>query len=739
MENVLVGNISIFNKIKELHNEESFIMMNAATDISITDISGKILFVNDNFLKATGFSKEELLGNRHRVINSSYHSDHYWSTMWTTIKSGKQWSGIIRNQKKNGEHYWVNTRIFPLKDSKQDLIGFMSFRSDITESKVYQSLLRESESKLKALYDSNPDAYILISLDKKPIYYNKSAKKLIHKLTGKKLNPEINIADTLKSYKYIDWNNLNKPLPDEDIRIENKLIFKDGTKVWYTVIHRAVFNHDKEHIGTSITLRNIHKEKIADEAIKQSQKKYENLYNNTPSIYFTLDSGGVIKSVNDFGAKSLGYKVNELLEQPIKKLISHNYINEANNQIEKCIHSPGKFFSWELEKISKQGKAIIVNESAWASKDETGKIQVNIVCEDITQKKASEANIKIANERLTALIESIPDAIFFKDGESRWLITNQTAKDLFQLDGVNWQGKSEQELADMRPAFREAHEACIVGDELAWQAKKLIKVKETVINKAGEVREFEVRKMPVFNEDGTRKALVIIGTDVTERNRIEAELVDEQNLFMGGPTLIFRWRAEPGWPIDYVSSNVLERLGYTPDELLNVHYSELIHAQDLKRVENEVESLHASSKSSYGLTYRIKWKNGKYRWIYDYSFIKRDENNNVLMSLGYLNDITEKLESEKKIILQNEKLLEIAWIFSHEVRAPVASLKGLSNIFNYEDINAPINKEVLLRIQQPIDNLNKIISSIVDKTYEVKMEDELFEHNIAHQGKITDS
>ena len=73
------------------------------------------------------------------------------------------------------------------------------------------------------------------------------------------------------------------------------------------------------------------------------------------------------------------------------------------------------------------------------------------------------------NEQLTALIEAIPDAVFFKDGNGRWLITNEPAKQLFQLHDIPWQGKTEMELADLHPAFRVAHEGCLASDEKAWQ------------------------------------------------------------------------------------------------------------------------------------------------------------------------------------------------------------------------------------------------------------------------------
>lgn len=141
-----------------------------------------------------------------------------------------------------------------------------------------------------------------------------------------------------------------------------------------------------------------------------------------------------------------------------------------------------------------------------------------------TMLQQKDTDLRLLSERLTALIEAIPDAIFFKDGKGRWLITNEPAKRLFKLHGFSWHGKTEMELAEARPEFRAAHEACLVDDERAWQAGKLMLFQERVVADDGSTHEYEVRKMPVFGSGGRRKALVIIGRDVTELRSAEREL-----------------------------------------------------------------------------------------------------------------------------------------------------------------------------------------------------------------------
>jgi diguanylate cyclase (GGDEF)-like protein/PAS domain S-box-containing protein len=130
----------------------------------------------------------------------------------------------------------------------------------------------------------------------------------------------------------------------------------------------------------------------------------------------------------------------------------------------------------------------------------------------------------VLDEEYTSLIEAIPDVIFLKDGAGRWLITNGAAKTLFRLHEFDWQGKTDKELADENPEMQSIHMECIEDDEAAWVVGKLLVFDKTIIDEAGNVREYEVRKYPTFNDDGTRKSLVVIGRDVSEARLTERNL-----------------------------------------------------------------------------------------------------------------------------------------------------------------------------------------------------------------------
>ena len=104
--------------------------------VSITDTAGRIIFANDAFCEASGYSMDELMGKDHRIVKSGYHSKEFIRTMWETLAAGKIWQGVFCNCDKNGRMYWLDSTITPLLDEEGKPYQYISIRRDTTAQKI---------------------------------------------------------------------------------------------------------------------------------------------------------------------------------------------------------------------------------------------------------------------------------------------------------------------------------------------------------------------------------------------------------------------------------------------------------------------------------------------------------------------------------------------------------------------------------------------------------------------------
>jgi PAS domain S-box-containing protein len=124
--------------------------------VSATDARGDIIFVNDNFCEVSGYSRDELIGQNHRIINSGTQPKAFFEDLWATITSGAVWRGVICNRNKRGDHYWVQATIVPVLNADGVIERYIAARTDITARIRAEGVIQRHSDLIEALFESIP-------------------------------------------------------------------------------------------------------------------------------------------------------------------------------------------------------------------------------------------------------------------------------------------------------------------------------------------------------------------------------------------------------------------------------------------------------------------------------------------------------------------------------------------------------------------------------------------------------
>ncbi|MEI2358711.1 PAS domain-containing sensor histidine kinase [Mesobacillus zeae] len=315
-------------------------------------------------------------------------------------------------------------------------------------------------------------------------------------------------------------------------------------------------------------------------------------------------------------------------------------------------------------------------------------------------------------KRLATLINSMVDFVNFKDGDGRWIEANQSGLRLFQLENVDYRGKKDSELAEYTDFYGDALRSCERTDEEAWRKGTVTQVEEIIPMPDGSSRTFDTVKVPLFNDDGSREGLVIIGRDITERKEMDKLLKANQqrykSLFDYNPELVYMIDLK-GY-ITKLNPQFESVTGFTAEKTIGKHVTQLVNGQSQKDILKALSSVVNECKPNISEIH-VFGKNRNPLLLYCTS-VPIIVNGEIEGIIGYGKNITDIRQTEERL-RRTEKLSvvgELSASVAHEIRNPLTSLKGFVQLLRMEDKRHQKYYSIML---DELDRINHIVGELL--------------------------
>ena len=252
-------------KSDDLLRRFSFAIEQSPVSLVITDLNGKIEYVNERYVETTGYSKEELIGKSHRILKSGEHSREYYKNLWNTIISGQVWRGEFHNVKKNGDHFWELTSISPLKNENGVITNYLGTKVDITERKYSEKQLH----KYSKVVEQSPNMILITDLNYVIEYVNPSFTKKTGYSFEEIVGRQYKFLKTAKldegEYEEL-WNKLNAGEVWQGENIDKR---KSGELYWQDISINPILDEKGNTIHYVSIIQDISNRKKVEEELQE--------------------------------------------------------------------------------------------------------------------------------------------------------------------------------------------------------------------------------------------------------------------------------------------------------------------------------------------------------------------------------------------------------------------------------------------------------------------------------------
>lgn len=487
--------------------------------VAITNLEAELLYVNPRFTQVTGYSAEEAIGQNPRILQSGLTPREVYTQLWEHLSQGKVWHGELINQRKNGEHYLEEAHIAPVKNSVGEITHYVGIKLDISQRKFI-------EEKLRFLFEYSPIGFALNDL-----------------ATGKFI--EINAAmfsgtgyskAEFLALSYWDLTSIDYAAKEQQqlelLRntgrygpYEKEYIRKDGSR--YPVLLNGMLMRDmqeKELIWSIV--ENISERKQAEEALKASEHRLNEIINLMPVAVFIKDAQSQVTLMNNTCELQWGIS----FEQIQNTVGEHIF---PPDQIESFLAADRKIFA--------DGKLIEMEEQVWNAQlqanrivhtykkpvfNQAGQPEYLIgISVDITESKQAEQQLQNSERHFQRIVSTVPamlyDYILYPDGSSKFLYVSKNCHDILELD-------DKELITDMNLFWKMVHQDDVERiheeDVASNRTGRIFNIEIRIITKSGRMKWVQLSSRPNPAPPGELAIWSGYILDITWRKQAELEL-----------------------------------------------------------------------------------------------------------------------------------------------------------------------------------------------------------------------